>query len=549
VSLLEQLSGQQAAQLEQDGELWHLYRRACADSLYFFTKAVWTQIPPERNKMSKRCHLPICLTLEDLSIRRLLVEWPRRHMKSTIVSETYPVWRLVQTVVAEEDPNVRFGLYSSTTTNSQRFWRSIRSGFETNELFQFLFPELIPDFGATKVWNEMEGKVPRLWDPKEPTFDCLGGGKATSRHYDEIVEDDMINEENFDSPTGVAKALEYHRQAENLLEDDTGRIVVVGNRWGMFDLNSTIHAEETSTAVLTASCYGANLDGKYKCRHLPESVMEILAKIPHGEPLWPERFSLDGLARVLEKEKPRMFSSQYLNNPSDPDAVDFKADWLQSCEIVRNASEEWCIKFEGDPLPTPLSHTNLYVTWDPALDGKHSTSRNAVCVSAIDSRGRIAVLEDYARKEDPLRTIDVFLDMAKRYEGYVAACGVEEVLFQRVLGSLLKNRARSKGVHLNLRKLKVPPGKRKDQRIRAWVGSLFEDRKVYVRRGCVRFIEEYTHFGVEGMTVDIIDAFAHASQLWRRPRSQDISSEEKDTYEEVAEQRGVTGYGSALATV
>jgi hypothetical protein len=545
MSALEQLRQVDLERLDQDGDLWHLYRRACADSLYFFTKAVWTQIPPERNKMSLRCHLPICLTLEDLSIRRLLIEWPRRHMKSTIVSETYPVWRLVQCVVNGEDPCLRFGIYSSTSTNSQRFWRSIKTGFHSNEFFQFLFPELVPDFRSA-IWNETEGKVPREWDPKEPTFDTLGGGKATSRHYDEIIEDDMINEENFDSPAAVAKALEYHRQAENLLEDEDGRIIVVGNRWSMFDLNDTIHKEERSTSIITASCYGPQLDGKYKCRGLPESVMELLAQTPNGEPLWPERFSLEGLGRILDKEKPRMFSAQYLNNPADPDAVDFKQEWIQSCDIVKTEAGDWGIKYDHDPEVVPLCNTNIYVTWDPALDGKQSRSRNAVVVSAIDHKGRISVLEDYAKKQDPLDTIDVFLKMTKRYEGYVQATGVEEVLFQQILGTLLKARAREKGVKLSLRKLKVPRNQRKEQRIRAWVGALFEDRKVYVRRGCVRFIEEYTHFGVENMPVDVIDAFAYASQLWKRPLKAAEAEEIIGIPEEIEAERGVTGYGSAL---
>jgi len=150
--------------------------------------------------------------------------------------------------------------------------------------------------------------VPRQWDRKDPTFDCLGAGKAVSRHYDWIIEDDLINEENYDSPDAVAKALDIHRNAEHLLEDATNsRVITVGNRWGW--ATSTISSTPRSPAP--ASSASASTEptsrastsaGTSQARHgAPGGA-------PKGEPIWPERFDRDALGRLLEKLKPRIFT-------------------------------------------------------------------------------------------------------------------------------------------------------------------------------------------------------------------------------------------------
>ena len=433
MSVLEQIQGVNWKDIDQGGSMWHLYRQACAESLYFFAKAVWIQIPEERNVMARRCHLPLCLALEDDSIKRLLVEFPRRHMKTTLASQARPVHRLVRDAVKGEDTNRRFAIYSFSKLNAQRIWREIKWNFETNDFFQFLFPELIPDFRRAEVWNMSEGIVPRTYQPKEPTFDTLGGGSATGRHYDDITEDDMITEQNYREEGTVERALDLHRQCENLLEDvQNGRIVVVGNRWTFHDLNHFIHTEEPQTSIISVSVHGTNLKGKYRSKNLPESVLELLAKMP--DPIWPERFTKADLAYLLEKQKPRIFSAQYLNNPTDPDAVDFRLDWLKYVNLSVVEGRGPCLVYDDDPEPMPLSGCNLYITWDPALGGRTASSKNAICVSAIDYKGRASLIREYNVKEDPHESMKMFVRFAKRYSPWLKASGLEEVLFQKVLG-------------------------------------------------------------------------------------------------------------------
>jgi len=557
MSVLAQLSYDELKQLDQGGLTWELYRKAATEpvgGLYFFTKGIWCMRPVERNLLTHRTHMPVCLVCEDDSVLRLLVEDPRKHLKSSIATVARPAQKLARRVVSGLDPCDRFAIYCSTTRNAERHWRDIRIGFESNEFFRFLFPELIPPIGDEKwTWNQSEGVVPRSYNPKEPTFDTLGAGKATSRHYDDITLDDMIDEENFDSPTAVEKAIEYFRQANNLLEEGSSRLIVVGNRWGMKDLNSVIHTEEPGFAVLSRSCWGPNLEGKLSCRNLPESVMELLRAFPYGDPLWPERFNKEELGKLLMSLKPRIFSAQYLNDPADPDAIEFQLDWIKSCELV-STEDGPSIRFEGDTRPVQLADCNLYITWDPAEGGKYAESENAIVVTVMDSLGRVAVIDEFCRKCDPLVAQDDFIDFAKKYAPWLSASGVEAVLFQDMFNRLLPKRVTerhekkldSEPVRLALKPLKTPKGMRKEQRIRNWTASFFEAGRVYVRKKCVRFLEQYSQFGVPQAKRDLIDAFAYGTQLWSKPLTDKDREEAEEREQQYLHSRGITGYGSAL---
>lgn len=535
---------------EQGSPAWHSVRRRCAEDPYFFAKAIWTThiVDRDKNLLNKSCHKPVCDALADPSLLVFLLEWPRRYLKTTLLASD-AVHTLVRRVVAGEEPNDRIAFYSSTITYAQRIWREVRWGFEGNELFQHFFPELIPNFADVKVWNESEGIVPRSRDPKDPTFDCLGGGKATGRHYDKIYCDDLINEENYDSPTAVEKAIEFYKLAFNLLEDaSTSRLIVCGNRWSMRDLNHFIHTEQPEVAILSASVWGPKLSGKYKCRNLPKYIQDQVESVPLDVPLWPERFDEPALTRWMKRVGPKVWAAHALNEPSDPEAMEFRLEWLRKCRVLpERQTGTWNIWWEDRTEPTPLSACNVFMTWDPALEGKTSESYNAILVGAVAPDGRIALIREYARRKiDPLEVLDVFLDYCKTYEGFLTTCGLEEVLFQKVLGTLLLRRAAERSIFVPYKKLKTPRNLSKDQRIRAWCGTLFESGQVYVRDTLTHFPEHYQLFGVEGAPRDLMDCFAYMTLLFSVPPKPKEPWEVEEERWKKQESRGVTGYGSCL---
>lgn len=538
-------------EIEQYTPEWEAVRESCR-SLFFFTKTIWCDhlVMPEENKMSKRCHLVPCLLLEDPAIDRILFEWPRRFLKTTLV-ESYTVHTHVKDVLDGREPYKRIGIYSAKDENAKRIWREIKFGFEVNKALRFFFPELIPNTSGkdNPQWNSDGGYLPSSMRRKDPHFDTLSGsgGSATGRHYDVVVLDDMVNEKNYRSELEIAAVIEHFVGVNNLLEDAAGRVVVVGNRWTMRDLNAFIRKERPRYAILCASGYRPRLD---LCRNLPEPLMERLHNVDDGNPLWPERFGLPELEAWAQELGPRHASAHIMNDPSDPDATDFRAEWLRACEVTETPDGEPAVKFQDDDVLVPFSDLNVVVTLDPALGAKHSESQSAIVISAMDARGRVAVLRAYCTKDSYKNVLMKFIAFCKLYGRWLLASGVEEVLFQSVLKDIIREKADDKHVYLRLRPVKTPRGQSKDQRIRAKLGTYFEDRRIYITTACHELVDDYLHFGIEGARRDCIDALAYAADLWRRPVEGSRNDDEADSwlsYSPTSPDLGDTGYGDCWA--
>jgi hypothetical protein len=275
--------------------------------LYFFNKAIIGFAD-----LSPRAHLPLCLFLEDKTRPHKLVEYPRRHLKSSCATEGFPLWLFACDAIRGEDLLRRVGIGSATKTNAMRFWRYIKITLETNTLVQTFVPEIIPEFSNEEVWNKEEGTLPRNKIFPDPSFDTIGaGGQATSRHYTTFLEDDLVNEDNWDSPGAIARAVEQHQLFANLLERENDIHITVENSWSTFDLNNHIVRNEPDTAVFSVG--GTKLLNRHRSRHLPPAVQEMCDAWEQPDKdgkrmaLWPERFDLDALARLRKKEGARIY--------------------------------------------------------------------------------------------------------------------------------------------------------------------------------------------------------------------------------------------------
>ena len=195
-----------------------------------------------------------------------------------------------------------------------------------------------------------------------------------------------------------------------------------------------------------------------------------------------------------------------------------------------------------------LSSLNRVAAFDPALSKRTTAARSAVVVHGVDPIGRIFQLDVMARRDDPLQIIDDVFRLIFKYQ--VRRCAIEDVLFQKVLIDLLQERCKFwnrdnpknpiyPGVFEGV---KPPKGVNKDGRIRALIGSCFEEGRVYIHASQTEFIDEYLHFPI-GATKDILDAFAYASQLWTPGEAEDDVEEYLEREERFLAQRDpITGY-------
>lgn len=276
-------------------------RALARTNLYFLAKGVlgFKDMTPDFHGMR-------CTQIDSLKMPygRQMDLWPRGHMKTHIITMA----KSIQEYLVNND--VRILLASSSIDGAQKNLRKIKQLLETNTLLHWLFPECIPDIRGDK-WAEREATLPRKANHAEPTFKCIGvGGHITGWHFDVIRKDDLIDEKTERSPEAMEKIIDWHVLMKSLLESpSTGIDHIIGTRWAMFDLYQYIIDKERE---YTVNCFGAwPKEGDHK-----------------GKPYWPERFKVEDLLLMREKD-PYIFACQQMNDPRDEAAVDFDSRWLR----------------------------------------------------------------------------------------------------------------------------------------------------------------------------------------------------------------------------
>lgn len=154
-----------------------------------------------------RTHAEPVLVLESPANRKMVVE-PRGTFKSSLVSVSYPIWRLAK------NPNLTILLDSEIFTNSKNFLREIRTHLKSNELLEWLWG---PWMGP--VDNESETIVAQRTANRKEASITVGGIETVKvgQHYDLIIGDDYNSPRNSDTPEKCRKIIDHVRYNLNIL--------------------------------------------------------------------------------------------------------------------------------------------------------------------------------------------------------------------------------------------------------------------------------------------------------------------------------------------
>jgi hypothetical protein len=307
----------------------HIYRMNSLMDLYYFITIVLGKNRLSKNPdKAKNLHYQMCLIPMKDGLKEL-IEIPRDHFKSTIYSEGFPLWRAlpfgdrecdlfsnagysdlyIEWMRRTHSQDIRILLVSETITNAVKLGVRISNHYENNTLFRHLFPEIMPT--ERNVWTKESmhhRRTPAGAGQGEGTYDFIGVGAALqSRHYDVVIEDDLVGREARKSSIVMQDTIDYHQVLVGATDnnpDNPGRDfdeIVVGNRWSHDDLNSHIRVEEPYFVPVTHSALGGCCD-----LH------------PFGEPIFPEAFTREKLLRWKRRLGSYHFSCQFLNFPIDP---------------------------------------------------------------------------------------------------------------------------------------------------------------------------------------------------------------------------------------
>lgn len=185
------------------------------------------------------------------SPKRLLINVPPEHAKSTVITVNYCVYRIAM------DPNIKITIVSKTQERAKEYLYSIKQ-----RLSHERWAKMQAVYGSAGGWKEDADtwKADRIYlsrdsTEKDPTVQALGiGGQITGARSNLIILDDVVTTSN---------AHEWEKQLLWLQRDvvtrlgDAGKLLIVGTRIASNDLYREIRNPEHWTGGKSPFTYMA----------------------------------------------------------------------------------------------------------------------------------------------------------------------------------------------------------------------------------------------------------------------------------------------------
>jgi hypothetical protein len=366
-------------------------------STYFLAKVVLGY-----DKLNVRVHKPMCDFVDqtEVYIRRMML-MPRTHFKTTI-------WTLVHTIkLICNDPNIRILMIADTALNATRFLQEIQQHFQFNEVFRWVFSEIIPENFTKARWSQTEMLVPRSLIAREPTVDAIGAmGGSESRHYDWIKADDLITEKCIRSDVEMDKVILWSNGLESLLiNQKEDHIDFIGSRKKKGDIYE--HQENMYSLGMEPEEIGPYA---YNVGELAVFTRQV---IEDGKVIFPEQISMRFLLRLRQTD-PQRYHAQYANSPKGTGLNTFDAECLRYWKWTEDKNIQ-CIHDKEvlyDISPWALDRIILY---DPSVAEKQRSSQQAIIVVAKGSHPFRIVLETHIGHYPPDEAIELILELDQKW--------------------------------------------------------------------------------------------------------------------------------------
>jgi hypothetical protein len=160
-----------------------------------------------------------------------LILAPRGHGKSTICTVAYSLWKLLR------NPDTRILIVSNTAEQADALSGEIRLQTETNETLRTLFGDLRD--GAWRAGRFTIAGRTRIC--KEASVTSVGvDGAVVSRHYEMIILDDIVDEENASGAHARAKLATWYAKVLLPCLEPESELHVLGTRYHPRDLYGTL---------------------------------------------------------------------------------------------------------------------------------------------------------------------------------------------------------------------------------------------------------------------------------------------------------------------
>jgi hypothetical protein len=447
---------------------------------------------------------------------------PRSTFKTSIGTIGFVIWLLLH------NPDLFILLANQTAGNAERMLLEIEAHLDgSNPIFAWLFPEYIRPHQRWQPWSSQKMTVPcRTVVSGTPSVMTIGvGGKAESLHFHVIIKDDLIGRAAMMSRLEMQDAIAWNDYSESLfVNPSTDFERIHGTRWAIDDL------------------YGLLINDPNYETFIRKAVND------DGSLFFPERLDHETLRKIRENNF-LVFMSQYQNDPTSPENLDFRKEWLRYYQmgLDRNSGEYFCRLDDQDFY---ISDMTVMMFIDPASSGdvelrsvesmKHGRvhkANNAIAILGAHPSGRWFLLDMWTGRgigiNPELQIAEKILEMAQRWNGYVRKGYVEAFGAEGGLITVFNMLCRDRQYRFLLEKIPRGNVRAKPVRIRGAIGPIAGAGLLCVRDIHDQFILEFSQFP-QSSTFDTLDAVAWGILTIPKPHT---TQEKKANAEEFVRQK------------
>jgi phage terminase large subunit-like protein len=205
------------------------------EDLYFFNKYIIEDDEERRKLLVPHVHGEWAIWYSSSQKRICEILVPRSCFKSSFFTIGESLRRIAQ------NPSIRILIANATLGNAQNFLGQIKNHIQNNEVYKSLYGDM---YDKNLKWNDTEMEVKgRHLGIREATVTAVGvGGNLVSQHYDLIICDDLINDQNSATRFQAEKVIDWWKRTFSLLEPD-GKMLIVGTRWSYYELYAYLEEE------------------------------------------------------------------------------------------------------------------------------------------------------------------------------------------------------------------------------------------------------------------------------------------------------------------
>ena len=244
-------------------------------------------------------------------IKKLMITMPPQHGKSEGATRRLPA------LVLGQDPDKRIAIVSYNAIKARKFNRELQRIMDDDRYYE-LFPQTLL---AGQASYQEQGRRSRNYARNSDECEIVGyqgsfktigvGGSLTGEPVDMLIMDDLYKDASSAwSPVIRQNVADwYDTVASTRLHNDSQQLLVF-TRWHMEDLAGRL-LEQEGVYDPIENPQGWLLVSFPAIQNRPPSEQDPRAE---GEPLWPERHSLEKLLEIKGRS-PTVFESLYQQNP------------------------------------------------------------------------------------------------------------------------------------------------------------------------------------------------------------------------------------------